>query len=194
MGYISKEGEDSIKAFKYQGGNLSISYNHVWSPIAELMLKFTPSNMAPNTLTVFGFLLHTVATIVLCLQAPFGQPAATWSLWLYGFCVFWYQMLDNLDGKQARKLQNSTPLGMIMDHGCDALGVICLTSGMTRVVCMDDPDLYLWVLVAVTFSFYISAWCQYWSKGVIILGEVNGVDDGIPIIWATAFFSAVFGQ
>lgn len=28
--------------------------------------------------------------------------------------------LDNCDGKQARKLGLSTPLGMIIDHGCDS--------------------------------------------------------------------------
>jgi ethanolaminephosphotransferase len=29
--------------------------------------------------------------------------------------------LDNCDGKQARKTGNSTPLGMLFDHGCDSL-------------------------------------------------------------------------
>ena len=103
-------------------------------------------------------------------------------------------MLDNVDGKQARKIQNSTPLGMIMDHGCDALGVICLTAGMSRIVCMDNPYVFIWTLIAVQFSFYVSAWCQYWSKGIMILGTVNGVDDGIPVIWASAFISAFFGS
>ena len=28
---------------------------------------------------------------------------------------------DNCDGKQARKTGNSTPLGMLFDHGCDSL-------------------------------------------------------------------------
>ena len=115
-------------------------------------------------------------------------------MFLYGFCVFWYQTLDNIDGKQARRLQNSTALGMIMDHGCDALGVICLTAGMSRVVCMDDPTIFLWVFISVEFSFYISAWCQYWSNGIMTLGKVNGVDDGIPIIWAFGFLSSVIGQ
>lgn len=103
-------------------------------------------------------------------------------------------MLDNVDGKQARKIQNSTPLGMIMDHGCDALGVICLTAGMGRVVCMNDPLLFLWTYVFVMFSFYISAWCQYWSNGIMILGKFNGVDDGIPIIWCSALVSGFLGQ
>lgn len=83
---------------------------------------------------------------------------------------------------------------MIMDHGCDALGVIFLTAGMARVVCVNDPLLIVWVFVFVMISFYITAWCQYWSSGIMILGKFNGVDDGLPIIWTTALLASVFGQ
>ena len=138
--------------------------------------------------------MHTIATIILCNQGHFTSDAPSWSLFLYSFCVFWYQMLDNVDGKQARKLGNSTPLGMIMDHGCDGLGVICLTLGMGRVLCVDDPVMTIWTFFFVAFSFYMSAWCQYWSNGLMILGTVNAVDDGIPIIWFCAFISGIHGQ
>jgi ethanolaminephosphotransferase len=184
----------NLKTFKYRGSDLSLSYKYLWSPFAEVLLKYTPADIAPNTITIVGFILQSIATVILCLQLPFSSDAPKWTLFLYGFCVWTYQMLDNLDGKQARKLQNSTPLGMIMDHGCDALGVICLSAGMGRVVCIDDPLIILWTFIFAMFSFYISAWCQYWSNGVMILGKFNGVDDGIPIIWGTTFFSLIFGQ
>lgn len=37
--------------------------------------------------------------------------------------------MDNCDGKQARKIGAATPLGMLFDHGCDALstGIIALS-------------------------------------------------------------------
>ncbi len=105
-----------------------------------------------------------------------------------------YHTLDNMDGKQARKLGNSTPLGMIMDHGFDALGLIFLSLGMSRIICIDF-DLILWVFTfGVTFTFYLSAWCQYHSQGIMILGVVNAVDDGIPAIALFSFYSAIFGQ
>ena len=34
----------------------------------------------------------------------------------------------------------------------------------------------------------MSAWVQYHSKGVMILGRFNGVDEGITIIWLCALF------
>lgn len=193
--YITPEGEHAIRTFKYKGSNLSYSYNYLWSPIAEQILKITPPTWAPNTLTVVGLLIHTITTIILIMQGPFGSNAPSWSLLLHGVGLFLYQTLDNVDGKQARKIQNGTPLGMIMDHGCDALGLVCLTAGMARIICLDNFDLILWVFTfGVTFGFYISAWCQYFSNGLMILGKVNAVDDGIPVIWVCAFVSAALGQ
>jgi len=32
-------------------------------------------------------------------------------------------MFDEMDGKQARRSGNSSPLGLIFDHGCDAMTV-----------------------------------------------------------------------
>lgn len=103
-------------------------------------------------------------------------------------------MLDNLDGKQARNIRNSTALGMIMDHGCDALGIVALGAGITRIICVDYAPLFLWSYVLMVTSFYVSAWVQYHSNGIMILGRFNGVDEGIPVIWICAFVSAVFGQ
>ena len=31
--------------------------------------------------------------------------------------------MDNMDGKQARKTKTSSPLGMIFDHGLDAVNI-----------------------------------------------------------------------
>lgn len=134
--YITEEGDRHIAAFTYKGKDLSITYEYLWSPLADKLLLLTPPTIAPNTLTLAGFIINVVGTVVLCLQLPFNSSAPTWSLVLYGLSVFSYQTLDNLDGKQARKLKNSTPLGMIMDHGCDALGTIALSAGMARVLCI----------------------------------------------------------
>ena len=48
--------------------------------------------------------------------------------------------------------------------------------------------------VGVIFGFYFSVWCQYYSKGIMILGEVNAVDDGIPTVWMLSLFTFFIGQ
>jgi len=42
--------------------------------------------------------------------------------YIYLFISFFvYQTLDAIDGKHARNTKRSSPLGMLMDHGCDSL-------------------------------------------------------------------------
>ncbi len=43
-------------------------------------------------------------------QAPAPPPCSA-------FAVFFYLHMDNLDGKQARRTKNSSPLGQLFDHG-----------------------------------------------------------------------------
>jgi hypothetical protein len=82
-----------------------------------------------------------------------------------------------------------------MDHGCDALGLLFLSVGLCRVLCYNNFEMLLTIFtIGVSFSFYISAWCQYYSDGVMILGKFNAVDDGIPAVWIIAMLTSVLGQ
>ena len=40
---------------------------------------------------------------------------------LAGLGLFIYQSLDAIDGKQARRTKQATPLGELFDHGCDSV-------------------------------------------------------------------------
>lgn len=120
----------------------------------------------------------------------------------FSLCIFTYQTLDNIDGKQARKTGNSTPLGttflylgMLFDHGCDAFGLIFIVLAVARIVNLDNKETILYVgFVGAIFGFYFSVWCQYHSKGIMILGEINAVDDGIPAVWMLGIFTFFMGQ
>jgi ethanolaminephosphotransferase len=39
-----------------------------------------------------------------------------------------------MDGKQARRTKSSSPLGMMFDHGCDALTTFVVTLGVGSIV------------------------------------------------------------
>lgn len=58
--------------------------------------------------------------------------------WVYanaGFSLLFYQILDVADGKQARKTGNSSPLGLLFDHGCDALNVVVSACTLRPLSC-----------------------------------------------------------
>jgi ethanolaminephosphotransferase len=39
-----------------------------------------------------------------------------------------------MDGKQARRTKTSSPLGMMFDHGCDALTTFVFSTGLGTIV------------------------------------------------------------
>lgn len=53
--------------------------------------------------------------LILLLDAHSTSPCS-WAI-----CLFAYQSLDSIDGKQARRTGMAGPLGELFDHGCDAL-------------------------------------------------------------------------
>lgn len=55
------------------------------------------------------------------------DAAPLWLWALCGACLAFYSNMDNMDGKQARKIGASSALGLLFDHGCDAIN-----GGMVR--------------------------------------------------------------
>jgi phosphatidylglycerophosphate synthase len=52
-----------------------------------------------------------------------GSPPP-WAFYLAAVLMFFYQTLDAIDGKQARRTGSNSPLGQLFDHGCDAICAI----------------------------------------------------------------------
>jgi len=68
--------------------------------------------------------------------------------------MFVYSVLDNSDGKQARKIGASSPLGLMMDHGCDILNTGIATMTMAKVLRIGNGWMFSVVLVATLAQFY----------------------------------------
>ena len=61
-----------------------------------------------------------MSTLSLALHCPNMVCPADVPAWPYvlcGICLFSYSVLDNMDGKQARRTGSSSPLGLLFDHG-----------------------------------------------------------------------------
>lgn len=96
-------------------------------------------------------------------------------------CCLIYQTLDNMDGKQARRTSTSSPLGLALDHGVDALNInltalnvmSLLQTGNSQAQCLT-----IWLISAIPFFF--ATWEEY-HTGVLYLGVFNGPTDGVLI-------------
>lgn len=104
-----------------------------------------------------------------------------------------YRMLDEMDGKQARKTGNSSPLGLLFDHGCDSFTTALLTIMIMKLMQVGNSGIIMLPLLACTMSFYFSTLEEYYIGG-LYLGVGNGVTDGSVIIIALFIYSGYAGN
>jgi hypothetical protein len=62
--------------------------------------RFVPIWLAPNVITTLGLLSVVTANWLLYAFEDESGGAPGWVYFFIGICIFMYQTLDNLDGKQ----------------------------------------------------------------------------------------------
>lgn len=90
-----------------------------WTYVVE---RWCPLWVAPNALT-FGGLMLVIITywLVWGMSPDLMHTAPKWVYVLGAVLLFAYQTADGIDGKQARRTKSGSPLGEVVDHGCDAV-------------------------------------------------------------------------
>jgi ethanolaminephosphotransferase len=184
--YLTRDARRQLPTYQYRGADLSLLYHYVLSPFAGLLVnRVVPKSMAPNTITSIGLVFMLTAYVAYWWYVPSLEteelPPPRWIFLWNGISMLVYQTLDNMDGKQARRTQSASPLGLLFDHGCDAINSIFGSAnwiiGMALVP-RENP-LQTWILVFGPFAlFYIATWEQYFT-GQLIMPIVNGPNEGL---------------
>jgi len=118
-----------------------------------------------------------------------------WFNILMGVCYFTYRLFDEMDGKQARRTGNASPLGMLFDHGCDSFTVGLMFIMNAKILYLGD-GIFSWLFITLScFTFHMSAIEELYTDEMI-LGLGNGISDGAPLaiclIIGVGFFSREF--
>ena len=153
--YLSTAAVNNLPKFQYNGSDLSLLYKYVLSPLASFLVDYcTPTSMAPNSITLLGLTWMVFSYTVIWYYCPnlyegntdlntnYDVPSTIFLL--NGCAMLIYQTLDNMDGKQARKTKSSSPLGLLFDHGCDAMNSILGSANWIAamgMVCGNVSDL-----------------------------------------------------
>lgn len=188
--FLTEEARINLPKFQYKGQDKSLLYNHVLSPLASFLVNnCTPSWVAPNVITLFGLCWMVASYSFLWYYAPavstppddYDSSIPSW-LFLFHCCAMLiYQTLDNMDGKQARRTGSSSPLGLLFDHGCDAINSIFGSAGWIVGLGLTlDHDYYfcLAIILGPFAVFYVATWEEYFT-GELILPVINGPNEGL---------------
>lgn len=193
--YISSQEAENIKNYKYNGVDNGLAYIYFFEPLAEFLVSFVPLNIAPNCLTLCGFLCALMPLVILytfCGCALIGD-LPNWYLLIQAIGFFCYRVFDEMDGKQARRTKNGSPFGMIFDHGVD-----CFAAGLEPLIfarCFQIGDNLLAKIffISVYQSFYTMT-LEHYYLGTLVMPPINGVSDGCLVMTPLMLYTAYYGN
>lgn len=169
-----------------------LSY-YILNPYWTYCAKFMPSWLAPNVITLLGIIAIYINIITILIYIPdLVGPGPSWIYFTCAFGIFFYQTMDNIDGKQARATGSSSPLGELFDHGIDSLN--CCLGGLVQAVCMGLGSTQSSALITfiTCVAMYLSTWETYHTH-VLYLGYLNGPTEGIIIAVFMMVISGIYG-
>ncbi|KRX04038.1 SMAD/FHA domain [Pseudocohnilembus persalinus] len=198
--YLPKEKEDNLKAHKYCGEDHSILYNYFFAPLAEFSVQHQldyvllqcPTQLQCTILLGIYKIMYPVGYIGLPLFATLPI--------LHGWQIGKKNRYLNIEKEQFLyiynsiiNIGNSSPLGLIFDHGCDALSVYF--QAVTIINCMRmGNDLWgITTLFTPSITFFISNLEEYYTHK-LYLPVINPAIEGVVITGFLIMGSAIIGQ
>jgi ethanolaminephosphotransferase len=139
---------------------------------------------------------NVIAFVITLLDGgfDFSQPLKPSTCYVIGIFQLLYQILDNIDGKQARRTGNSTPFGMLMDHGCDSFTLVFTSYNMSRLLIVGNEGFFSYsVYFGLIMGFFMMTYEDY-KIGEMAFPAINGVDEGNFAVFLIGVICGIFGQ
>lgn len=88
---------DSVKKplidYKYSGRDDSIMYQKVISPLCQKIVdNYLPTSLAPNTITVIGFVAALLPHLLIMVTDEEGQPVNRFLCFMQGLLIIFYSV------------------------------------------------------------------------------------------------------
>ncbi|OAF70547.1 hypothetical protein A3Q56_01701 [Intoshia linei] len=179
--YLNKDILLGFEKYKYSSIDTSPISKYVMHPFWDRVVEYVPKWVAPNILTLGGFLFALCSFLLfvyydddynaMSYASTVKIPPFVWIL--SSIFIFLSHTLDGIDGKQARRTNTSSPIGELLDHGIDSLVMIFIVSNFYTIFGRDptysiSPFFFLVFTMIISTSFCLSHVEKY-ITGVLYL-------------------------
>ncbi|XP_019852769.1 PREDICTED: ethanolaminephosphotransferase 1-like [Amphimedon queenslandica] len=200
--YLSDEKLQGLSYYKYSCIETNPLTIYFFQPWWRTVVQVVPLWVAPNLLTLVGFLFHFSIFLLFSFYdysffatgSSLAGRIPVW-VWLYSAVAhFTGHTLDGIDGKQARRTKSSSPLGELFDHGLDSVVCVFIPLILYSVVGRGQwgcsPAEGYWTAMVFMFGFYLSHWEKYITGTVYLPWVYDTGELVIPIVY---FITGAFG-
>mmetsp|Transcript_4410 Transcript_4410/g.9560 ORF Transcript_4410/g.9560 Transcript_4410/m.9560 type:complete len:428 (-) Transcript_4410:815-2098(-) len=158
---LTDAGVETIANHKYKPGHytfLDNLLNPIWTQLTNLL----PMWLAPNAVTVLGGMHCGLSYAATWYYSPnFDTPLPDWVVFLSGYCTIAYYTFDCMDGKQARRTGQSSPLGQLFDHGIDCICNLAHVSTNAGYLMVGGSSWFFVLQISVFLAFFMAQWEEY---------------------------------
>ena len=120
--------------------------------------------MTPNMVTVIGAFTQLIGILLVGFyDLSLGKEVPCFIYIFFAFLVFFGQTMDAIDGKHARNTKRSSPLGQLMDHGCDAFSNSFIIIMVAQSVLLGSSIYTILIQTQVQLLFYASQWEEHYT-------------------------------
>lgn len=191
---VTDEGIENLKKHKYKAGVTSKLDDFISSKVS-ILINYFPKNLAPNMITLIGALIHISSSILFTLYSPSFTPSRPSYTYFYAaITLFIYQIMDIADGKQARRLNLSSPLGQLFDHGLDCITSTFILFNMLMTMRVGDSAFFVGSgVVIVICIFYFANWAEYHTGELVTCTNGFGIIEVQYILIAMYLATGFFG-
>lgn len=188
MGYLS---EESLKKLvndpgKYTMDDSSVISHHLnkwWTCCAS----YVPTCISANVVTVgaaFPLIICWIVSIFYsCKPGSDGLPC--WLMFLSSFSEFFFQTMDAVDGKHARRLGTSSSLGDFLDHVMDSVSIMTTSFLICHGLGFQSVTMEYFCIIVASLNFVV----VHWESAKIL---VMKLDNGCSITEAQLAFMFIF--
>ena len=194
--YLNDVALVNLINYKYKSGEYT-AVDQAMQPFWNWSVQLLPMWMAPNLVTFIGLCLCIIGhvTVISFSQDYNMNPVPSWAFYMFAVVLFLYQTLDAIDGKQARRTGEGSPLGQLFDHGCDAFNLgLGLVVSCTAMNLRADTSflLFAWQYIIGFIPFAFAQLEEYHSgvlktaNGALGITEVQFI--GMTVFVISGFF------
>ncbi len=166
---LTEEDKKNIQNYHYSVSDRSIT-TQLLTPLWEKTLEYIPLNIAPNLLTLLGFYSLFLSSYLTYYRFDNYPSLITM---LNVLLLFIYQTLDAIDGKQARRINNSSSIGELFDHLCDNIGLIFMVFTMCWSFQIRSPPV-LWLILSTAELIFLTAHMKALNNDFIVFNKYTG--------------------
>ena len=160
----------------------------VKAKVCEPILALMPESVHPNTISIVTHFLCWVTAFLGFLSVHVEPRARAAALVGAGVCLLMSMIGDHLDGMQARRTNQCSRLGEVIDHWLDALAVPLSSVGLAMAL-----QLPAWILAPAligTAMVYNAQLVLYHHTGRFVHPDTSGSDGQVLV--ALVYFSMAF--